>query len=178
MNNYAINCFRCYIVCKVINNIVIMIKKICIAGRNGYTGQLLEKFINKHPNFEMVGSLALTKDKLDQKKHQYFLYDLESTVDIDFLVLATPADISIEIVKVIKQKKLDLNIIDLSGAFRLNNDALTSWYKLSHNIDGLEDGAKYGLSPNVKFNSEDKVIANPGCYATCILLAFKTLVKT
>lgn len=40
-----------------------MKKRICIAGMNGYTGQILKKLINNHPNFELVGSLGLSSNK-------------------------------------------------------------------------------------------------------------------
>ncbi|AXA34496.1 N-acetyl-gamma-glutamyl-phosphate reductase [Francisella adeliensis] len=153
-----------------------MKKRICIAGMNGYTGQILKKLINNHPNFELVGSLGLSSNKKDQ--YRYFLDDLNSeNFDVDFLLLATPADISIEIVDKINQKNINTKILDLSGAFRLKKEGLERWYGLTHSIPAFDDGAKYGLSPYVKFSDKDTLIANPGCYATCILLSIIPLLK-
>lgn len=96
---------------------------------------------------------------------------------MDFLLLATPADISIEIVDKINQKNINTKILDLSGAFRLKKEDLERWYGLTHSIPAFDDGAKYGLSPYVKFSDRDTLIANPGCYATCILLSIIPLLK-
>lgn len=148
--------------------------KICIAGINGYTGQILKKLIDNHPNFELVGSLGISAAKKDQ--YTYFLEDLDDK-SFDFLLLATPADISIQIVNQIYAKNLDIKILDLSGAFRLKKEQLSQWYSLNHTLSNLEDGAKYGLSPYVKFSDKDKLIANPGCYATCALLSLTPLLK-
>lgn len=154
-----------------------MIRKICIAGINGYTGQLLQKFITQHPNFELAGSLGISP-KQDNKKYTYFLNELNAEdFKIDFLLLATPAEISIEILQCLQEKNIQVKVLDLSGAFRLDNDMLATWYNLSHSIEGLEKGAKYGLSPYVNFNKKDNVIANPGCYATCVLLSLLPLLK-
>lgn len=153
-----------------------MMEKICIAGINGYTGQLLKELINKHPNFELVGSLGISKQ--ENKGYTYFLNELSAeNFKIDFLLLATPAEISIEILQKIYEKNIQVKILDLSGAFRLDKDLLASWYGLSHSIDKLKNGAKYGLSPYVKFSQQDNVIANPGCYATCVLLSLLPLLK-
>ena len=155
-----------------------MVRKICLAGINGYTGQLFKKIIASHPNFEVVGSLGITSDDQRDSKYTFLLNNLDnSNFDVDFLILATPADISIKIVEILNMKSIKVKILDLSGAFRLNKDSLLDWYGITHSIEGLERGAKYGLSPFVKFTQDDRVIANPGCYATCVLLSLIPLFK-
>ena len=152
-------------------------KKVCIAGINGYTGQLLKKHIERHPNLSLMGSLKLSKtDMVDDD--DYFIETIVATnFDADVLFLATPAEISIQIVKTLSEKNINTQIIDLSGAFRLPVDVLSDWYGLNHNIKSLQGSAKYGLSPFSKFTSQDKVIANPGCYPTCVLLSLIPLLK-
>ncbi|MBK2259449.1 N-acetyl-gamma-glutamyl-phosphate reductase [Francisella philomiragia] len=153
-----------------------MISKICIAGINGYTGQLLKELISKHPNFELAGSLGISKQ--ENKEYTYSLDELSAeNFDVDFLLLATPAEISIEILQKLYEKNIKTKVLDLSGAFRLDKGLLASWYGLSHSIEGIEQGAKYGLSPYVKFTQQDTIIANPGCYATCALLSLLPLLK-
>ncbi|BCD92602.1 N-acetyl-gamma-glutamyl-phosphate reductase [Francisella halioticida] len=153
-----------------------MARKICIAGVNGYTGQLLKKLIDNHPNFELVGSLGISSQ--EDKAYTYTLDNINSeNFAVDFLLLATPADVSINILEKLQTKNIKVKAIDLSGALRLDVDLLKSWYNLSHSIKEFEHGAKYGLSPYVKFNEQDNVIANPGCYATCALLSLLPLLK-
>ncbi|GMN89391.1 N-acetyl-gamma-glutamyl-phosphate reductase [Francisella sciaenopsi] len=150
--------------------------KICIAGVNGYTGQLLKKLINKHPNFELVGSLGISPQ--EDKAYTYTLDSINTeNFTVDFLLLATPAEVSINILEKLQTKNIKVKVIDLSGALRLDKESLRSWYNLSHSIQGLEHSAKYGLSPYVNFNKNDTVIANPGCYATCVLLSLLPLLK-
>ncbi|MEY8714075.1 N-acetyl-gamma-glutamyl-phosphate reductase [Francisella philomiragia] len=153
-----------------------MISKICIAGVNGYTGQLLKKLIDKHPNFELAGSLGISPQ---EDKAYTFTLDSINTENfaVDFLLLATPADISINVLEKLQTKNIKVKVIDLSGALRLDKESLRSWYNLSHSIQGLEHGAKYGLSPYANFDENDTVIANPGCYATCALLSLLPLLK-
>ncbi len=148
----------------------------CIAGANGYTGQLLKKLINKHPNFELVGSLGISPQ--EDKTYTYTLDSIGTkNFAIDFLLLATPADISINILEKLQTKNIKVKVIDLSGALRLDKNLLKLWYNLSHSIEGLEHGAKYGLSPYANFDENDTIIANPGCYATCALLSLLPLLK-
>ncbi len=154
-----------------------MDKKVCIAGINGYTGQLLKKYIESHPNLSLIGSLKLSKTDIVDS-YDYSIETLVATnFDVDVLFLATPAEISIQIVEKLSEKNINTQIIDLSGAFRLPIDVLGDWYGLNHNIKSLQGSAKYGLSPFSKFTSKDKVIANPGCYPTCALLSLIPLLK-
>ncbi|MEY8674264.1 N-acetyl-gamma-glutamyl-phosphate reductase [Francisella philomiragia] len=153
-----------------------MISKICIAGINGYTGQLLKELISKHPNFELAGSLGISPQ--EDKTYTYTLDSINTeNFVVDFLLLATPAEISINILEKLQTKNIKVKVIDLSGALRLDKKSLKSWYNLSHSIKGLEYGAKYGLSPYANFDENETVIANPGCYATCALLSLLPLLR-
>src|SRR5271157_5934234 len=89
--------------------------------------------------------------------------------------LATPHEISAELAP----KLLDagLRVIDLSGAFRFANaETFSSWYKLpAPHAERLPE-AVYGLPelPLTRLASA-KLIANPGCYATSVILALRPL---
>ncbi len=89
--------------------------------------------------------------------------------------LATPHEVSAELAP----KLLDagLRVIDLSGAFRFASaDTYSSWYKLPTPHAGRLSDAVYGLpelySGQIK---HAKLIANPGCYATSVILALRPL---
>jgi len=70
-----------------------------------------------------------------------------------------------------------LQVIDLSGAFRFRNaETFRRWYKLPTPHAARLSEAVYGLP---EFYSEQiahaRLIANPGCYATSVILAVRPL---
>ena len=99
---------------------------------------------------------------------------------IDVLFLATPHEQSREWVPA----ALDagLRVIDLSGAWRLHDPANAAVYKL-HDADpeiaaSLQDEAVYGC-PELHRDAiaDARLVANPGCYSTSIILALAPLVQ-
>src|SRR5207247_244058 len=70
-----------------------------------------------------------------------------------------------------------LKVVDLSGDFRLKDPIqYEKWYKLPQTAPQLLAQAVYGLPElNRKAISEAKLVANPGCYATSVLLALLPL---
>src|SRR5207237_135418 len=98
---------------------------------------------------------------------------LEAAPGIAFL--ATPNEVSAEIAP--KLIDAGIRVIDLSGAFRLQDPALyPSWYGFSHTRPELLAEAVYGLTEfcNGDLNKA-RLVANPGCYPTSILLALRPL---
>jgi N-acetyl-gamma-glutamyl-phosphate reductase len=71
-----------------------------------------------------------------------------------------------------------MRVVDLSGAFRFRSaETFTSWYKLpAPPADCLAEAA-YGL-PELypKEITSARLVANPGCYATSVVLALRPLV--
>ncbi len=63
----------------------------------------------------------------------------EQQIPMDVLLLATPPDVSIATIKLLKHSSI--KIIDLSGAFRLPLDELFKWYGITHDIPELMKGA-------------------------------------
>jgi N-acetyl-gamma-glutamyl-phosphate reductase len=89
--------------------------------------------------------------------------------------LATPHEVSAEFAP----KLLDAGfcVIDLSGAFRFSSaDTFSSWYKLPAPHASRLAEAVYGL-PELYADKirGAKLIANPGCYATSVILALRPL---
>jgi N-acetyl-gamma-glutamyl-phosphate reductase len=89
--------------------------------------------------------------------------------------LATPHEVSAELAP----KLLDsgLRVIDLSGAFRLASaDTYAAWYKLPTPHAARLREAVYGLPELYAEQIRGaKLIANPGCYATSVILALRPL---
>jgi N-acetyl-gamma-glutamyl-phosphate reductase len=69
-----------------------------------------------------------------------------------------------------------VRVIDLSGAFRIKDDAARSrWYPATKT---LPSGAAYGLTEHYKDEVRGAaLVANPGCYPTAALLALLPLAK-
>jgi N-acetyl-gamma-glutamyl-phosphate reductase len=89
--------------------------------------------------------------------------------------LATPHEVSAELAP----KLLDagLRVIDLSGAFRSADvETFSSWYKLPAPHAARLAEAVYGLPELLATRiASAKLIANPGCYATSVILALRPL---
>ena len=89
--------------------------------------------------------------------------------------LATPHEVSAEFAP----RLLDagLRVIDLSGAFRFSSaDTFSSWYKLPAPHAARLGEAAYGLPELYAEKIRDaRLIANPGCYATSVILALRPL---
>ena len=157
-------------------------KRVAIVGATGYAGSELTGILAKHRGAEVValfssggGAAAPANPAFPDLIAKPFAIEalFESKPDIVFL--ATPNEASADLAP----KLLDrgLRVIDLSGAFRLNDAALyPTWYGFSHERPKLLDEAVYGLTEwcNGELISA-RLIANPGCYPTSILLALRPL---
>jgi N-acetyl-gamma-glutamyl-phosphate reductase len=91
----------------------------------------------------------------------------------DVVFLATPNETSAEIAPAILDT--GARVIDISGAFRLRDGAdYPKWYGFEHPAPHLLGEAVYGLS---EWCGEElvgaRLVANPGCYPTSVLLALK-----
>src|SRR5260370_11685825 len=89
--------------------------------------------------------------------------------------LATPHEVSAELAPSLI--KAGLRVVDLSGAFRFRDaETFTAWYKLpALHAEWLAE-AVYGI-PEL-YSSEiakARLVANPGCYATTVILALPPL---
>ncbi|KTD35127.1 N-acetyl-gamma-glutamyl-phosphate reductase [Legionella israelensis] len=158
---------------------------IAICGFQGYVGKTLVSLLLGHPHLKIVAFLAGKSDEQFQTHVEiavkqivpvYSLPEmLEKQNEVDLLLLATPPDVSIALVQ--KLKNTSMKIIDLSGAFRLPQQEMFLWYGLQHHIPEYLNGAAYALSPWSNQIIGQKLLANPGCYATCALMALIPLLK-
>jgi N-acetyl-gamma-glutamyl-phosphate reductase len=99
---------------------------------------------------------------------------LSSTAGTAFL--ATPHEVSAEVAPALLDA--GLRVIDLSGAFRFRAaETFTSWYKLPAPPPALLGDAVYGLPELYSAQiASARLVANPGCYATSVILALRPLV--
>lgn len=160
-------------------------KKVAIIGARGYSGLELARLVLSHPGMELAACFAgesnftLAQYLPENAAHNVPVLPLaqlsELLPSLDCVFLATPAEVSLELAPSILAKNTKL--IDLSGAYRLSEtEQYKRFYKFAHPQPELLKEAVYGLSPfnNVK---AARLIANPGCYATAVMMALVPLLK-
>jgi len=158
-----------------------------VVGAAGYSGVELIKLLLNHDEVvitKLFGNSSAgnfieeihpsLKGMLSIKVEQFSASLLE---DVDLLFVAMPSGQSMQVIK--DAISVNVKAIDLSGDFRLNDQTVYSeYYKHEHAATELLGDAVYGLS---EWNEDEiknaKLIANPGCYPTSILLALLPLLK-
>lgn len=161
--------------------------RIGIIGGTGYTGGELARILSTHPEVEIA---AMTSRQNAGSKvsdvHSYlkgyvdisFTERIEETDDLDLVFVATPHGVAMD--EVPKLLERGIKAVDLSGDYRLHDVSVyEKWYGHVHkDVENLEK-AVYGL-PEF-FRDEIRgadLVANPGCYATSIILACAPLLKS
>lgn len=163
---------------------------IAVVGVSGYTGFELAKLLLRHP----AGSAATFFMRDTQDAHclselfpqlrgigrapvrQLSVENILST-GAKTAFLATPHEASSELAPQLLEA--GLKVIDLSGAFRFHDATVfQSWYKLPAPHSAWLDSAVYGL-PEFYANelATAQLVANPGCYATSVILAVRPLTQ-
>ncbi len=154
-----------------------------IVGITGFTGFELLKILLNHPEVEVayIASRSSTGKPLNSVfPHLDYSGKIEEISEeainkLDAVFLALPHTVSMEIAgKVGKATK----IIDLSADFRIKDTAeYRKWYKKEHLHPELLKEAVYGIPEiNRKEIATSRLVANPGCYATAVILALAPVV--
>jgi N-acetyl-gamma-glutamyl-phosphate reductase len=158
-----------------------------IVGASGYTGLELTRLLARHPGVRLAflysdrwaGELAGDRLPLDGSAAALRYRPLAEAADADaeLVFLATPAEVSAELAPKLVDR--GVRVVDLSGAFRLEDPALyPAWYGFAHPAPTLLAEARYGLPELAREKLRDaRLVTNPGCYATTIALALAPLVK-
>jgi N-acetyl-gamma-glutamyl-phosphate reductase len=141
-----------------------MIQKIGIWGVNGYAGEELKRIVYAKPQIQAV----------EVGRGQALE---EVAGGIHYAILALPTEESLKIVP--RLLEYGVRVIDLSGAFRLQDAAVfKKYYGQTHPCPEILHQAVYGLvEKNRRQISEASLVANPGCYATAIELGLLPLVE-
>jgi N-acetyl-gamma-glutamyl-phosphate reductase len=163
-------------------------KTIAVIGVTGYTGFELATLLLRHPAIakptfyvrETNGAHCLSQMFPQLRgwgEAPVKLLSVEAITSsaAGTAFLATPHEVS----STLAPQLLDagIRVIDLSGAFRFASAAtFSSWYKLPTPHASRLSEAVYGL-PELYASSiaGAKLIANPGCYATSVILALRPL---
>lgn len=161
--------------------------KVGIVGGTGYTGVELMRLLSAHP--QVMLTTVTSRGHAGTPVNEMFpglrgVVDLEYTEpDVDRLAecevvfFATPHGTAMQSVPELLER--DVRVIDLGPDFRLRNAAEWSrWYKQEHVCPELLNEAVYGLPElNREAIRDARLVANPGCYPTCTLLAVLPLLE-
>ncbi len=166
-----------------------------VLGATGYSGLELTRILLRHPRLAKPillrrgadnGSAADLADVFPVLSGNggYPLHSLSwpslQQKDVQLLFLATPHEVSRSIVpEAITQ---GLRVVDLSGAWRLKQEEHRAIYGFEDSdatrAAELTDKAVYGLPElNADRIASAALVANPGCYATSVILALAPLLK-
>jgi N-acetyl-gamma-glutamyl-phosphate reductase len=173
-----------------------------ISGVSGYAGGELVRLLAGHPRFAssplaFYGRARETaphthETLLDLQPHllgsryapnavEPFNWKQVEDAGIELLFLATPHEQSRELVP--HALEHGIRVVDLSGAWRLQDQSNRAIYKMTDAdpqlAASIQTEAVYG-SPELhrKDIRNARVVANPGCYATSIILALAPLVQS
>ena len=157
--------------------------RVGIAGATGYAGQELVGLLVRHPQVRLETAMSSSADSAARPLPRLArVWDgavepldrdrLARSVDLAFL--AVPENAAADLAPPLLSA--GVRVIDLSGAFRIRDDAARSrWYPATKSLPA---GAAYGLTEHYKSDVRDAaLVANPGCYPTAALLALLPLAK-
>ena len=172
-----------------------------VMGVTGYAGMELVRLLRRHPALAgkppvVLGRADSTPEPLaavhpqlmdnngtglgpDALRVEPFSWELLRERQTEVLFLATPHEQSREWVP--QALNQGLRIVDLSGAWRLNQSTNRAVYKFADEGSPLaaavQAKAVYGMPELHRGEIRDAaIVANPGCYSTSIILALKPLV--
>ncbi len=162
--------------------------KAAVLGATGYTGTELLRLLGAHPDVEvaLISSESYVGKKLSEI-HPNFKGQVELVLEsmhveridesIDLVFCALPHGKSAEAGAALLKR--GFRVVDLSADFRLKKpDLYNKWYAYDHCFVDLLDHAVYGLPELYKEDIKNaELVANPGCYPTCAILALAPLLK-
>ncbi|MCG0277158.1 MAG: N-acetyl-gamma-glutamyl-phosphate reductase [Thermanaeromonas sp.] len=162
--------------------------KVGIIGATGYTGAELVRLACRHPRLELVALTSQTfsgqeMDRVYPSLHGFCSHICEdlspeevlSRAEVVFLAL--PHGHSVPIVE--EALRRGVRVIDLGADLRFRDVRVyEEWYGLKHPNPELAAQAVYGL-PEIHREeiASARVVANPGCYPTSVILALAPLIK-
>ena len=161
--------------------------KVGIIGASGYTGVELARILSSHPEVELT--VATSRQYAGKPLSEVFP-NLRKRVDLvcenlgpeeltsraDFFFAAVPHKTAMDLVPVLLNA--GKKVVDLSADFRIRDAAVyEEWYQ-PHSSAELIKEAVYGLPELYREQVKPaRLVANPGCYPTSIILALAPLLR-
>lgn len=161
-----------------------------IVGVSGYAGMELARILARHPGFRLaaaisdkwagrpLGDLLPIAGAAAAVRCEAQAAATTSFSGLDVVFLCTPAEASIALAA--PALAAGARVVDLSGAFRLEQGAYPRWYGFKHPNPELLAKAVYVMpeaTENREALKEAALVSNPGCYPTASVLALLPLLK-
>src|SRR6202048_5261920 len=165
--------------------------KIGVLGASCYTGAETVRLLLAHPRVEIA---LLTADRrAGQEMRAVFphfspyalpkLVSIESVdwvqAGLDLAICALPHATTQKVVSALLPAAPATKVVDISADFRLADPAAYArWYGHEHHATELQTEAVYGLVEVYRDQiAKARLVANPGCYTSCALLALLPLIR-
>ncbi len=161
--------------------------RVAIAGASGYTGFELIRIIAQHPETRLttITSRAQLGQRLDDfypafRGHFDLVFQEPDpeilTRDADVVFTALPHQAAMDMVPALLDR--GVKVVDLSADYRFRDPAVyEAWYQ-RHKTPELLTEAVYGLPELYRDAiSRARLVGNPGCYPTSIILAAAPLLQ-
>jgi N-acetyl-gamma-glutamyl-phosphate reductase len=167
--------------------------RVAVVGATGYAGYELARLLLRHPQIErpvffIRGEHANVRCLTEifpqlrgwgEARCMPLSAKAVAKSGADVVFLSTPHEASLEFVPEVLAENPGLRIVDLSGALRFREpQTFADWYKLPPATTETLSEAVYGL-PELYADSfaQARLVANPGCYATSVILGLRPLVE-
>lgn len=166
-------------------------RQVAVVGATGYSGLELARILLRHPALRTPVFYvrdAHGRECLSERFPQFrgwgeaplrpLSVEAIASSSAGTAFLATPHEVSSDLAPTLLQA--GLRVIDLSGAFRFHRgETFTSWYKLPAPPAEWLAEAAYGLPELYSQQiARARLVANPGCYATSVILALRPLTES
>ncbi|MDD5703198.1 MAG: N-acetyl-gamma-glutamyl-phosphate reductase [Dehalococcoidales bacterium] len=157
--------------------------RVGIINVTGYVGVELARLLCLHPEVELVSVTG--RSAAGQKLSKVFphLANVDLTIepklgDVDLVFSAMPHEESAR--EIVPLLDCGTRVIDMSADFRLKDaSSYQRWYGFTHPAPHLLARAAYGIPELYRSRiKETRLLANPGCYPTCSILALAPAVKS
>jgi N-acetyl-gamma-glutamyl-phosphate reductase len=164
--------------------------RVGVVGVSGYSGLELMKLLLRHPVAEcaVVAASESTGPKVVSDIHPQLRGSCDlvcqppdpkviAEMGVETVFLCTPNEVSHELAP--RFLGYGTRVVDLSGAFRLRTEASYGpWYGFEHSAPELLRQSVYGLPEcHAREIATARLVANPGCYATSVILALLPLIR-
>jgi len=160
--------------------------RVAVFGASGYTGLELLRLLARHPAVELT---ALTSREYQGRRVAEVFPGLAGIIGLPFVApeVELAKGVEVAFTAVPHQTAMGLvpsllaagcRVIDLSADFRFREQSLyEKWYQ-PHTAPELLKEAVYGL-PELHRRElpTARLVGNPGCYPTCVILGLAPLVK-
>jgi len=161
--------------------------KVGIFGATGYAGLNIFRILSNHPFVELKYLSSHSNSGESYKKlFPSFNTDIvlgptdpEVARDLDACFIALPAGETSKFIPKLIKANSNIVIIDLGADFRFQDKEIyEKTYCIDHNCPDVLQNSVYGLPEvNRKKIKTAKIIGNPGCYPTSVLLGLYPIVE-